>query len=756
MLRRSGFFRNRKSRILLCVELLLLIIGIAGLFEKPGVVVGTEETTTLLEEGVSLPAGVYTARLYYDTGEDNVVSFGMSLADVRDKVLLYNTVPLYRGYSVGECRFYLLNHVDGLKVQINDEGVADFTIHGVEIVKGTDGSRIFIFCVILGSMVINSVVMLYLYNQKYPVATGKLAVIFGVPVLGLIASLPVMVDYNICGADLSFHLMRMEMLAEHICGGEFFTRIESGWLAAHGYANSVFFCDTFLLLPAMLQVIGFSINSAYRLFVICVNLATSGIAYLSFSKCFSNSKIGLLGCALYTLAPYRLYSIYNRSAVGEYTAMIFLPLLMWGFYRIYTMNPDEKGYLRNWVIPMIGFSGIIQSHVLSCEMVGVCVVLLCLILWKKTFRRNTFLVLAATVGMTVAVNAWFLVPFLDLMGSDRFYFGNNANVMIQNKGVFFAQLFYTLQAAGSSSQYTEYGMVEAEPIGIGAALLLCLLFWIYFLWKYRGSELTGQQKRERKTANIALLVGCIMLGMSTCYFPWDFLSSLGQVPATLVGTLQFPTRLTGMATACMVFVSCVMGLQMLREKWDFISGKTVLIGVAVVSLVFGTFQVNDILLSKEGPLRLYSPKAIGHSAVLWAEYLPLGAELSHFYAHAPVAGEGVAITAYEKEGLQVQASLVVEKEADMDNCYIEFPLLYYKGYMAKVQETGGKLQVVKGDNSDVRVILPVGFQGTIEVSYDGMWYWHLAEAISVIGCVSVLVVLVRQRHSGKVREEKTR
>ena len=51
---------NKKIRILLCVELLLIAFGIAGLFRGSRLAVGTEDTEQLLGEGVSLPAGVYT------------------------------------------------------------------------------------------------------------------------------------------------------------------------------------------------------------------------------------------------------------------------------------------------------------------------------------------------------------------------------------------------------------------------------------------------------------------------------------------------------------------------------------------------------------------------------------------------------------------------------------------------------------------------------------------------------------------------
>ena len=71
--------------------------------------------------------------------------------------------------------------------------------------------------------------------------------------------------------------------------------------------------------------------------------------------------------------------------------------------------------------------------------------------------------------------------------------------------------------------------------------------------------------------------------------------------------------------------------------------------------------------------------------------------------------------------------------------YIELPLLYYKGYRAK--ESGGEiLPVVCGENNVVRVLVPSGFQGIIEVDFKGFWYWRAAEVIS-LGTICLLLWL---------------
>lgn len=729
MLKKSEFFKNRKIQILVCVELLLILVGMAGLFGKTGVVVGRENTALLQEEGVALPAGAYTLRIYYTTEQQGleVGSFGVEAEDAMFKGLLTNGVSLYAGLTQRETDFYLRDSVEKLTAVVNAD--SDVTVEGLEVIATTRGSRIFLFWVILGSLLTDAVLMLSMYHKRYPLPRERLLAIFGVPALALTASIPSLVDYNVMGADMMYHVLRIEALADSIRKAELPVRLSSYWLCGHGYASSLFYCDTFLTLPALLRILGFSPESAYGLFMVSLNLATAVTAYISFSGIFRKRSIGVFGCVLYTLAPYRVYNMYNRAAVGEVTAMIFLPLLVWGFYRIYTEDTEDRKYLWSWVIPTIGFSGIIQSHTLTCEMAGFFVVILCMVLWKRTFRKRTFIVLAGTVLMTVLINAWFLVPFLDLMTADSYYFSHNANVFIQSRGIYPAQIFYTLQAGGSSSRYVENGMMDAEPIGLGAALLCCIGLWLFLRYKYRGT-VSPQQRQERRAADVSVALLVLALYMSTCYFPWDFLSSGSRLLATLVGSLQFPTRITAIVSVLGVFVACVTGVWVLRENTGFLSGKLLLILVSAVALLFGNYQLNDILMTRSELIRLYSAQNMGTTGILGAEYLPLEVEIGHMSYHAPVLSEGVVMEAYEKDGLSVSAYVTTEGEG-----YAEFPMLYYKGYHARATETGSVLPVEKGDNGDVRVQLPGSFSGEIEIRYGGMWYWRVAEAVSILSGV---------------------
>lgn len=766
MLKESEFFKNKKVRILLCIELLLVLLGGIGLiFGRSGVISGIESTESLIENGIDLPAGAYRLRLYYETEDEQPGDFGINAENYGFKEVLANNVPIYPGISQRDCDFILTCGVENVRVELNLSGGVE--VRGIELIANKGCYRVYILLVVLLSLFLDWLIVLWMYNRRVGLSGERQLVFFGVPALAFLASLPILVDYNIVGADLIYHLMRIEVLGQSILNGDVFTRMHSAWLAGHGYASNFFYGETFLIFPALLRIIGFHLDSVYRIYVAAVNLATAVVAYLSFSRCFKNKYIGVFGSALYTLAPYRIYNIYNRAAVGEYTAMIFLPLLVWGFYKIYTEDTERPGYLWNWVLPVIGFSGIIQSHTLSCEIAGAFVALMCILLWKKTFRKKTFKVLALTVIITAAVNAWFIVPFFDLMLSDSYYFGHNANVLIQEKGIYPAQIFYTLQAGGSSSRFYETGMLDTEPIGMGAALLLCMGIWLILRVGMKrkcgksgnGEELKPERAVEMRAGDVIFVLCCIALFMSTNLFPWDGVSGLGGIFATLAGSIQFPTRITTVVTILAAAEACIVGKWLLEDgvwfqsehkeeeapqRSRFMSGRTALVLIALVSVVFGTYQVNDILLTRDEFFKIYSAQTMGYSAVLGAEYLPEGASVTHMTYHAPAASEGVAFSDYAKEGTDILVYAGSTGEG-----YIDFPLLYYKGYSAKCADTGEKLSVSPGENYDVRVKLPESFQGNIALKFSGMWYWHMAEAVSVLtGAGLILWGVLRKRRGG--------
>lgn len=752
-------WKKKKYRVLLAAELLLLLAGIAGLFGRTGPVMDLERAGAGLSAGAaladggyaiggesgfsgaflisapfSLDTGVYDIRITYDTDSDAVNSFGLKADGAPFRTLFTNEVSLYSGIGEASARAWLSGGTDSLQIYVNYGG-GSLTVRDVEILRTNAGSRIFLFWTVAAALLCNGLVIAYERNKERALTLRETAAWLAAPGAALAACLPLMTDYLFFGADLGFHLLRIEGLAKALAQWDIPARVEDFWLYGHGYANSIFYCDTFLVFPALLRLLGFTVNSAYKLYVTAVNLATAGVAYGCFKGIGKSRAVGVLGCLLYTLAPYRLYNIYNRAAVGEYTAMIFFPLLLYGFYRIFTLDAQDKEYGRSWILPALGFTGIIQSHVLSCELAGGFTVLLCLILWKRVFRKNTFIVLVKTVAATVLLNAWFLLPFLDNMASGSYVFSQTAGETIQKRGILPAHLFYTMQREGASSRFQETGMMDTEPITLGIALLFCLAVYLYCMVFGGKRQREGLPLTERRSAAVAFGLGTAALVMSTCYFPWDWLQGLHPITAALVGSLQFPTRFLAVATPCMAFTACIAAKWMEMPQWCALR-RGYFLTAGALCVFFALYQLNDCLLTRENILRMYAAENMGHSGILGGEYLPAGTDVSRLSYGGAVGEEQVNILEFSKEHLDT-ATLAENGDVEQPR-YLELPMLYYKGYRAEDMATGEAFPVLAGDNNVVRVQLPPGYQGRVRCRYAGEWYWRAAEAVSAAAWIGLL------------------
>lgn len=176
-----------------------------------------------------------------------------------------------------------------------------------------------------------------------------------------VSYLPFMNNFLLWGHDIRFHLGRIEGLAEALSNGEIFGRINT--VNEYGYASGIMYPQLFLYIPAVLRLLGLPLMDTYKLFAFMINVATFVIAYISFKNVMrlSEKYIAMLAAAFYVLGLYRLSSLYLRAAIGEVLGMAFLPLLLWGMYELFI------GKENRWWIAVIGWTCMLQSHILTTE-----------------------------------------------------------------------------------------------------------------------------------------------------------------------------------------------------------------------------------------------------------------------------------------------------------------------------------------------------------------------------------------------------
>lgn len=329
-------------------------------------------------------------------------------------------------------------------------------------------------------------------------------------VIIVMASIPLFNNYLIRGHDIYFHLMRIEGLAQGLGAGEFPVRIQPAWYDGYGYAVSVFYSDLFLYPAALLRLLGISLQDAYKVYVVLCNVATTLISGYSFGKIFRKREIGVFGSCLYTLSPYRLVNLYTRGALGEYTGMIFWPLLIYSC--VLLLNEDRKKVQiqKGAVLMGISMAGMLQSHMLTAEIACMVLLLLVIVYCRRIFHKEVMLAGCGAVAAALGLSAWFLIPFLDYMLFGRFNINSirNNDIMIQRQGAFLSQVFAIYDNAVGQS--LDAGAGTAGDFTQGAGLSLMLSVIILMLLCIRG-YLKQEERRNRQITITAAGLGALMV-----------------------------------------------------------------------------------------------------------------------------------------------------------------------------------------------------------------------------------------------------
>ena len=665
------------------------------------------------------------------------------------KNLLTNGTNLYSGLNHTCFDMWVKMDASDLSMIVYFGGEGSLTVQNLTIYETNAMARIWLFLIVVTSIVINIVCFLIRYNKEHPFSQKTINVAFGLAIVIMIGAYPLMTDVIISGGDTGFHLLRVEGIKDALFNGQFPARIAPQWQHGHGYAASIFYGETLLYVQAFLRMIGFTILTSYRIYQFLLLAATVLVSYYCFAKMFREAYIGLLCSALYSLSVYRIYKTFQVGAYGESSAILFLPLIAYGFYKVFTEDIHAKEYKRSWIPLTIGFTGLIQSHMLSCELTGAFTILLCLILWKRVFRKQTFMVLAKTVIYTCMVSAWFILPFVDYMLTGDFQIHHVSGRTIQERGLYLAHLFKVFVESGNEVFFAEHGMLESDPQTVGISLLFGLGMWFWLCFSKKKHLLKTE---DWDTGKIAALFAMLSMLFSLAAFPWNKLHFINPITATLISSLEFPHRFLTIGTVsltvlCGVVGKCLMVQQeeeVEKEKKNWFAMYAFV--MTLLLMVSSVHLMNDMLDSR-GFFRVYNIEGMGVGYVSSGEYLPYGTDTAQMLYKDYIAEENLQVHAYEKDGLfvSVNCSNTSKREA-----FLQLPLLYYKGYTAYDAESGDKLTLYDGNNHMVSVAVPTGYEGDIHVEFISPWYWRVAELLSLVVFIVFLVYICKSRRAKQV------
>ncbi len=718
-------------------------------------------------EGVKLPFGSYKVEVFYTAEKDYIADTYLRAPDLSAKELQNNGETVYAKKSNTEFVAWLYRSTEELQLVLNYKGGGNLQIHGVQITESyhmwTMLLTVLAFCGLVATLCVK-----YHFDWSRKLSRQSKTAILGVVLIALASSFFQMAGGALNSIDLLFHYMRIEGLKDGILSGQFPVRIDPEWLYGQGYACSIFYCNSFLLLPALLRMAGFTVVAACNIFFVVLNFVTAWAAYYCFKKIFDSYKVGLACSALYTLSTYRIYKLYQTGDVGEGLALVFLPVIIYGFFRVFTEDSTAKTYKTAWLPLTIGYAGLMQSHILTCEVALFLTLLTCIVCIRKVIQKKVFLQLCKGAAGAFALSLWYLIPCLDYYLTQDIHIKNLGERTIQNTGLTLSHLFFHFWQKGSKTPLGDNGAQFTYPVGVGLVLLLGLA--VFGIFWFNGFSENLKKERELRLGKVAAVFSLLLLVMSLNLFPWDAIQKMSKVFVPLVSSLQFPTRVLGWGTVLLVTVFGVALWYFEKKGW-----KSVLwIGFVVVllSAATSTAYMSEHVLKGAGTFNVYHEKGMGAGYVAGGEYLLNGTDQTKLSYEEPVFPEEIRNLKWKKDSLSVEIEC---KNTSAEESFVDVPLMSYKGYRCEImdekatgEESDGSgttdsgvgarkfLELTHNEKFQVRVIVPAGFEGAFEVRFVPPVYWRISEVVSLIALVLLFVYLIRGICSHRSTAKKCR
>lgn len=534
-----------------------------------------------------------------------------------------------------------------------------------------------------------------------------------------IASLPVLTNFLFDGHDLSFHLKRIAILAEEIKYGQIPVRMMTTATNNYGYPLPIFYCDFFLYIVAMFYNCMVPLQNCYHLYIILINAATTVIAYYCFYRITRQRKMSLLCTALYVLCSSRLNHLTVRAAVGEYTAMVFLPLILLGMYEIYC---SEKPCIKEWFPLFAGMSGVLMSHVLTTELILFDLILLCMMLPFKMFRRNRLKAIMKAAGMCSLLCMWFVVPFID------YYLNHSIKIQdtiinIQERGIYLIQLLGVFLTGSGWSNYMN-SMKGAMPLTIGFSLTVGIVaVLVCFI---NRSKWKIQQEKYVSIWYVFFIIAAINIVMSLQYFPWTMiqmhLRSINEKLEAFVCTIQFPWRWLTSASVLLVF--CVLFALITIQKRDEKLYRMVC-SVLLAALTISTGCLYHQYSNQVSSLQRYVEQ---RDAYLDDLYLLDGTQKETYIDSGISVIEGkVEIGSYYKE--EGVSYLKAENTTDVP-ALVSIPVFAYRHYHA-FDENGNEFSILSDAENRILLEIPPYSSPELEIRFIPPFYWRIAEMVSL-------------------------
>ena len=537
--------------------------------------------------------------------------------------------------------------------------------------------------------------------------------------------------------EATLHMARIISIDEVLKDGVFPPIIDYKFMNGFGYALNLFYGPLTTYIPIVIYNIFGTAGLSFKVF----SILTVIVSFIAMYKCtYSITKrrsISTISALLYISMPYKLSNIYSRNAIGEFTALIFVPIVFEGLYNI--LNGDKKkSYLLS-----IGIIGLVLSHTISTIYMALFCLIYLLLNIDKLKNIKVWKIFGINIVISFLVCAFYAIPLLEhMLSADYTIFSpqkmGSTPEAVQNTGLSLGDLF----ANEAGDQEIRFSL------GFVTIILSILTFFGY-----------KKIKKDYKDTYISFIIlSIITLVMSTKLFPWLLMPNFLTV-------IQFAWRNLGFFA---FFASFVLGVNAIVFAKDILKKEVfkdtfifaVIISIFVFSFlgVLRDWKFDD--LSGESLLdkRIKENEKVPVFQVN-REYMPLKANNDLDYVQNRenktyvISGKAEII---EENKEKLSDDIFIENVES--KAVLELPYLYYLGYDAEIKYDDSnfeKLELTESDKGFLEVEIKQCQKAQIKVRYNGTILEKISYIISAFGLIILIIYIIKERrNNGQNKKEK--
>lgn len=326
------------------------------------------------------------------------------------------------------------------------------------------------------------------------------------------------------GWDLQFHLNRIQEIYSNLANGNFFYNENIFSFKKIGSAINAFYPSIFLYPFAIFRFIIKNPVHSYYVTIILYTYASYKISFTVMYKFSKSNRQALIFSIVYNTSSYFILQSTSRADLGEFFALIFLPLLFFGTYEVLFQNYEY------WYLFALGWSAVLYAHLLTAMLSAFLWVLISILHVRKVKQHmSTERILSIMQGviLTLFMSVFLLVSIFQKSIANNIAPPATVDDMTDN----------ALNVSNLFNKSIENAVpTTLNDVNIGIILIVAFIFCAINL---------------KKLSNVykeAYFVGVFTLWMSTNLFPWHTLRNSG------VNIIQFPWRF--MSFAVLLLILC--------------------------------------------------------------------------------------------------------------------------------------------------------------------------------------------------------